>query len=57
MNNVIIKNDNLLYYVFFSRNNIVLYRPKHLSNKFEPDFVVFDGEESTLALDTWITSN
>jgi len=39
------------------KNNVVLYRPKHLSNKFEPDFVVFDGEETTSALDAWITSN
>ncbi|KAL5234942.1 hypothetical protein ACI65C_002352 [Semiaphis heraclei] len=39
------------------KNNVVLYRPKHLSNKFEPDFVVYDGEESSSALDSWITSN
>ncbi|XP_022169601.1 protein disulfide-isomerase A3 [Myzus persicae] len=39
------------------KNNVVLYRPKHLSNKFEPDFVVYDGEESTSALESWITSN
>lgn len=44
-------------YYFVFRNNIVLYRPKHLSNKFEPDFVVFDKDESLSALDTWITSN
>lgn len=46
-----------LIILFLFRNNVVLYRPKHLSNKFEPDFVVFDGEESTSALDTWISSN
>ncbi|KAE9531198.1 hypothetical protein AGLY_010404 [Aphis glycines] len=39
------------------KNNVVLYRPKHLSNKFEPDFVIYDGEETTLALEAWITSN
>ncbi|VVC29159.1 Hypothetical protein CINCED_3A021842 [Cinara cedri] len=39
------------------KNNVVLYRPKYLSNKFEPDFVVFDGEESLSALDSFITSN
>lgn len=46
-----------MFYFFLSRNNVVLYRPKHLSNKFEPDVVVFDGEETTSALDAWITSN
>lgn len=39
------------------KNNVVLYRPKHLSNKFESDFVVYDGEETTSALEAWITSN
>lgn len=39
------------------KNNVVLYRPKHLSNKFEPDFIIYDGEETTLALEAWITSN
>jgi len=24
-------------------DSVVLYRPKHLANKFEPDFVVYDG--------------
>jgi len=48
----------LITFLFFPfRNNVVLYRPKHLSNKFEPEFVVYDGEESTSALDSWITSN
>lgn len=44
-------------FLYLLRNNVVLYRPKHLSNKFEPDFVVYDGEESVSALDAWITSN
>lgn len=39
------------------RNNVVLFRPKHLSNKFEPDFVVYDSEETLSGLDTWISSN
>lgn len=39
------------------KNNVVLYRPKHLSNKFEPDFIIYDGEETTSALEAWITSN
>ncbi|XP_050423081.1 protein disulfide-isomerase A3 [Adelges cooleyi] len=42
---------------FNYKNNIVLFRPKHLSNKFEDDFVVYDGEESASALESWITSN
>ncbi|XP_050538934.1 protein disulfide-isomerase A3 [Daktulosphaira vitifoliae] len=39
------------------KNNVVLYRPKHLSNKFEPDFIDYNGEESTSALESWINSN
>uniref|UniRef100_A0A1B6CLZ3 Protein disulfide-isomerase n=1 Tax=Clastoptera arizonana TaxID=38151 RepID=A0A1B6CLZ3_9HEMI len=32
------------------KNKIVVYRAKHLSNKFEDDFVVYDGAEDQTAL-------
>ncbi|XP_046403308.1 protein disulfide-isomerase A3 [Ischnura elegans] len=39
------------------KDNIVLYRPKHLHNKFEPNFVVYDGEANKDSLEKWITNN
>nr|CAG4648580.1 EOG090X0438 [Polyphemus pediculus] len=38
-------------------NNVVLYRPKHLSNKFEPDFVVYEGASTKEALNSFIEKN
>lgn len=38
-------------------DNVILYRPKHLNNKFEPDFVVYDGSATKDALNTWIEKN
>ncbi|KAG8222836.1 hypothetical protein J437_LFUL010342 [Ladona fulva] len=39
------------------KDNIVLYRPKHLHNKFEPDFVVFDGAANKDTIEKWINEN
>ena len=38
-------------------NNIVLFRPKHLHNKFEPNFVVYDGAVTKEAINTWVEKN
>lgn len=38
-------------------NNIVLFRPKHLNNKFEPDFVVFDGATTKEAVNSFVEKN
>ncbi len=38
-------------------DRVVLFRPKHLSNKFEADSVVFDGAATKEALNTWIEAN
>jgi len=36
-------------------DTLVLYRPKHLANKFEPDFVVYDGAFDTSDVEKFIT--
>jgi len=38
-------------------DKIVLFRPKHLSNKFEADFAVYDGAATKEAINTWIEDN
>ena len=38
-------------------DHVVLFRPKHLSNKFEPDSVVYDGSSSKDAISSWIDAN
>nr|CAG4641596.1 EOG090X0438 [Eurycercus lamellatus] len=38
-------------------DKVVLYRPKHLSNKFESDSVVYDGAATKEALNTWVEKN
>lgn len=38
-------------------NNIVLFRPKHLSNKFEPDFLVYEGAANKEAINSWVEKN
>jgi len=38
-------------------DKVVLYRPKHLNNKFEPDTVVFSGASTREALNTWVEKN
>lgn len=38
-------------------NKIVLFRPKHLNNKFEPDFIVYEGSSSKDAINTWVEKN
>ncbi|XP_047117326.1 protein disulfide-isomerase A3 [Schistocerca piceifrons] len=35
-------------------DGIVLYRPKHLHNKFEPDTVTYDGEAKKENIESWI---
>nr|CAG4637711.1 EOG090X0438 [Chydorus sphaericus] len=42
---------------FGHSDKIVLYRPKHLNNKFEADSVVFDGASSKDAISTWVEKN
>nr|CAG4642426.1 EOG090X0438 [Evadne anonyx] len=39
------------------KNNIVLFRPKHLSNKFESDSVVYEGSASKDEITTWVQKN
>lgn len=38
-------------------DKIVLFRPKHLHNKFEPNSVVYDGSVSKEALNTFVEKN
>ncbi|RZF44763.1 hypothetical protein LSTR_LSTR000715 [Laodelphax striatellus] len=38
-------------------DSIVLYRPKHLHNKFEPDLVVYDGKADKISIEKWINTN
>nr|CAH0100437.1 unnamed protein product [Daphnia galeata] len=38
-------------------NNIVLFRPKHLHNKFEPDFIVYEGAATKEAINTFVEKN
>lgn len=42
---------------FGHSDKIVLYRPKHLNNKFESDSVVFDGAANKDAITTWVEKN
>ena len=48
----LITNDFKYYYIkiytFVNRDNVVLYRPKRLQNKFEDSFVVYNGEPAEL---------
>jgi protein disulfide isomerase family A protein 3 len=37
-------------------DTLVLYRPKHLANKFEPDFVVYDGAFDKDDIEKFITT-
>lgn len=39
------------------KDSIVLYRPKHLQNKFEPNSVVYDGPAKKDNIETWINEN
>ena len=47
----------LLMFLSFLSNAIVLFRPKHLKNKFEADTVVYDGKDSKEELESWINTN
>lgn len=38
-------------------DKIVLFRPKHLHNKFEPNLVVYEGSANKEALNTWVEKN
>lgn len=38
-------------------NKIVLFRPKHLSNKFEADVAVYDGSASKEEIASWVQKN
>lgn len=38
-------------------DKIVLFRPKHLNNKFEADSVVFEGSANKDALNTFVEKN
>lgn len=42
---------------FGHKNVIVLYRPKHLDNKFEPSSVVYEGLEDKTAIQAFIKKN
>nr|CAG4640764.1 EOG090X0438 [Eulimnadia texana] len=41
----------------YGEDKIVLFRPKHLQNKFEDSTVTFDGEATTDSLNKWIEKN
>lgn len=41
----------------FGRNDIVLYRPKRLQNKFEESSVKYEGDTETYSLKAFITEN
>lgn len=43
--------------LIFSSDAIVLYRPKHLANKFEDDFVVYSGPADSVDINQFITKN
>lgn len=38
-------------------DNIVLFRPKHLHNKFEPNFIVYEGAATKEAINTFVEKN
>ncbi|KAF4521665.1 hypothetical protein B566_EDAN006252 [Ephemera danica] len=38
-------------------DSVILYRPKHLSNKFEPDTVTYSGAANKDDLEKWINKN
>lgn len=38
-------------------DGITLYRPKHLSNKFEPCSVKYEGAATKDAIEKWIAKN
>jgi len=38
-------------------NSIVLFRPKHLNNKFESNVVVYDGSASKEEITSWVEKN
>lgn len=40
-----------------NRNNVVLYRPKRLQNKFEDSLVVYKGDPETYSLKAFIKEN
>ena len=42
---------------FGHSDKVVLYRPKHLNNKFEEDYVVYDGPATKEGLNTWVEKN
>lgn len=44
-------------YCVVYRNNVVLFRPKRLQNKFEDSFVVYKGEPQTYSLKAFIKEN
>ncbi|XP_014662378.1 PREDICTED: protein disulfide-isomerase A3-like [Priapulus caudatus] len=37
------------------KNNVVLFRPKRLTNKFEPDSVVYDGDDTVSSVKQFIS--
>jgi len=39
------------------KSNIVLFRPKHLSNKFESDIAVYEGSATKEDITSWIEKN
>ncbi|XP_075216151.1 disulfide-isomerase A3 [Lycorma delicatula] len=39
------------------KDGIVLFRPKHLHNKFEQSFITYDGPPSKDSIEKWITEN
>ena len=47
--------ETLTKYSF--KDNIVLFRPKVMSNKFEPDFVKFEGSVSKIEVKKFIKEN
>jgi len=39
------------------KDNVVLFRAKHLQSKFEPDYLVYEGPADKTDLNNWIESN
>lgn len=49
--------SNLIICIVFSRDGIVLFRPKILQNKFEENTVSFDGGDSVGDVTAFIQNN
>jgi protein disulfide isomerase family A protein 3 len=43
--------------VLYFRDAVVLFRPKHLHNKFEPNAVEYEGPGKKEDIESWINKN